>query len=1027
MIPIRAHPPPQPTSNSAARAGAGGCCNCRPCCCLSAALISVMLRCVRTSNPPPDPPRRPARTLPMFWVLCGMQQQRVGPSGRLGQHIQAGGLATSGTAHVCTCMCMCACACAWGWGVHARAASYPLLPPSYLPAAKRLRKTSKVAETTTPCFLRLASPSAPRRPQATASAQTQPSRAGQAPQNPPSAGVASTMHSHAAGGAGGSQPAPSPASTRTVSASTPNASFSANSAASAGGTPSAPAGLHFARPESVVPGRRGAPPATTPGTSAASSRVPAPDFHFDPPTTTTVNTPHGNVQVDILPVPASMFPGNANLGAVPEQFRNMATQLAAQLSQNLMRDPQMDPAAFIQQLQQTLPAGAAMFGFGMPMPEEQGPPPCTPEFLASLSEQELTQRMIDTHGNEQCAVCIVKQDAGDKAIVLECGHGFHKDCIWPWLTAHSTCPVCRHSLRDPSTVNAGAGASAAAGATPNLFRMDMSQPPQNPAPATRATPNPIAGAAPASQTTGTHAATGGQHHAANHAAGHGAHVPGLAQPANAQGQFPLDIMQLIQNALSGAGAGGGLPPGVTIHTATIPLTFPRHAPQQGGQPAQPPAPANPTSTATTSHATAQPGPAHQHTAPGPDASPRVAAGGAANSTSTSAVAGHEGSRATPAAAATPLTTSAPADPLSSPPENTAPYALPHGHAHTHASHAQTDTPNVGTATATATTSNAGDHAGASQAQTGPDTNPANAGRHAEDMPNPMSDPTGFASFIQTQLMQGFSGMPAGAGATFHAQHEHAHANVHAQAHARAQAQTAGHTGASPNAQQPQGAHSGGAHTTPQSASASGTGETRAAPRRAGASAAPNSRGSNPPAATTSAPPTSSHTSASQQQQQQQPDPFSDPAGFAAFIQNQMMNGAIPGMGGAQFHMPAGATSPTGSNTESHTGGAHSFSQSGPGMGGSFSFSFSTGPPDATFSHSHTTGSSQSGTAAAPTPHSTHTQASTTQPDVPTRREDLAQLSVRELKRKLDAFGLSYRGAVEKSDLVDLLFDAVTKA
>ena len=46
-------------------------------------------------------------------------------------------------------------------------------------------------------------------------------------------------------------------------------------------------------------------------------------------------------------------------------------------------------------LQQNLPFGAAMMGFTMPFaPEERGPPPCTPEFLASLTEEELTQKVI---------------------------------------------------------------------------------------------------------------------------------------------------------------------------------------------------------------------------------------------------------------------------------------------------------------------------------------------------------------------------------------------------------------------------------------------------------------------------------------------------------------------------------------------------------------------------------------------------------------------------------------------------------
>ena len=57
-------------------------------------------------------------------------------------------------------------------------------------------------------------------------------------------------------------------------------------------------------------------------------------------------------------------------------------------------------------------------------------------------EQELTQDIYDK-GNEKCVTCLLAQKCGDQSIVLTCSHAFHKECVRPWLAAHTTCPVCR--------------------------------------------------------------------------------------------------------------------------------------------------------------------------------------------------------------------------------------------------------------------------------------------------------------------------------------------------------------------------------------------------------------------------------------------------------------------------------------------------------------------------------------------------------------------------------------------------------
>ncbi|KAK4750265.1 hypothetical protein SAY87_027714 [Trapa incisa] len=53
----------------------------------------------------------------------------------------------------------------------------------------------------------------------------------------------------------------------------------------------------------------------------------------------------------------------------------------------------------------------------------------------------------DTH----CIVCLMEYHHEDVLRILpNCGHSFHANCIDIWLHQHSTCPVCRISLREHS-------------------------------------------------------------------------------------------------------------------------------------------------------------------------------------------------------------------------------------------------------------------------------------------------------------------------------------------------------------------------------------------------------------------------------------------------------------------------------------------------------------------------------------------------------------------------------------------------
>ena len=48
--------------------------------------------------------------------------------------------------------------------------------------------------------------------------------------------------------------------------------------------------------------------------------------------------------------------------------------------------------------------------------------------------------------SEACAIC--QEEFGRaKAKQLPCGHGFHYDCLMPWLDKSNTCPTCRTPMR----------------------------------------------------------------------------------------------------------------------------------------------------------------------------------------------------------------------------------------------------------------------------------------------------------------------------------------------------------------------------------------------------------------------------------------------------------------------------------------------------------------------------------------------------------------------------------------------------
>lgn len=80
------------------------------------------------------------------------------------------------------------------------------------------------------------------------------------------------------------------------------------------------------------------------------------------------------------------------------------------------------------------------------------PPPPQPRGLDPATINALPITMV-TRGirgplYSECCICLGVFEDGDKVKVLpSCNHPYHSDCVDRWLSAESSCPLCRASLR----------------------------------------------------------------------------------------------------------------------------------------------------------------------------------------------------------------------------------------------------------------------------------------------------------------------------------------------------------------------------------------------------------------------------------------------------------------------------------------------------------------------------------------------------------------------------------------------------
>jgi E3 ubiquitin-protein ligase RNF115/126 len=76
------------------------------------------------------------------------------------------------------------------------------------------------------------------------------------------------------------------------------------------------------------------------------------------------------------------------------------------------------------------------------------PPPATPDDIANLPKQKITERMLGENGEAECTICMDSVTLGEEVTMLYCDHWFHEQCVVAWLREHNTCPHCRKSIAE---------------------------------------------------------------------------------------------------------------------------------------------------------------------------------------------------------------------------------------------------------------------------------------------------------------------------------------------------------------------------------------------------------------------------------------------------------------------------------------------------------------------------------------------------------------------------------------------------
>uniref|UniRef100_A0A803QYT0 RING-type domain-containing protein n=1 Tax=Cannabis sativa TaxID=3483 RepID=A0A803QYT0_CANSA len=89
---------------------------------------------------------------------------------------------------------------------------------------------------------------------------------------------------------------------------------------------------------------------------------------------------------------------------------------------------------------------------GGPVPSTQGLDAAVIKGMPIILHQAEEEGEAVAHRAE-CCICLGVFEEGEKVKVLpQCYHCFHPECVDQWLGTHSSCPLCRASLRVETVV-----------------------------------------------------------------------------------------------------------------------------------------------------------------------------------------------------------------------------------------------------------------------------------------------------------------------------------------------------------------------------------------------------------------------------------------------------------------------------------------------------------------------------------------------------------------------------------------------
>ncbi|KAJ8559740.1 hypothetical protein K7X08_003798 [Anisodus acutangulus] len=78
-------------------------------------------------------------------------------------------------------------------------------------------------------------------------------------------------------------------------------------------------------------------------------------------------------------------------------------------------------------------------------PNRYGTPAAAKSVVLGLPDVKVSDELL-TSDSSQCAVCKDSFELNELVKQMPCKHIYHKDCIFPWLELHNSCPVCRFEL-----------------------------------------------------------------------------------------------------------------------------------------------------------------------------------------------------------------------------------------------------------------------------------------------------------------------------------------------------------------------------------------------------------------------------------------------------------------------------------------------------------------------------------------------------------------------------------------------------